>query len=273
MDYLRIYDRFIASRKANQTPSCAYVEVHHIKPRSLGGTDEPDNLIRLTPEDHFFAHLLLAKGYRRRDLRAACIALAGFHNANGRVVEVIRARRSYGFIRRAYSAASRGEGGPNADLTVRTYYHLDGETFTGTRVGFVAAHGVSASMLNQVVVGKKEFVGGWSLTPISREDRDRMKSARRSDAGKQLRGFVRDKTLRHFYHVPTGVSVFATQTGMVNLGYLTRKKVSALVVGFAQASAGWCLAENAENADLRIVRTKWQGKVPEVYGATKQKAA
>ena len=102
-------------------------------------------------------------------------------------------------------------------MTVRTYYHLDGETFTGTRVGFVAAHGVSASMLNQVVVGKKEFVGGWSLTPISREDRDRMKSARRSDAGKQLRGFVRDKTLRHFYHVPTGVSVFATQTGMVNL--------------------------------------------------------
>jgi hypothetical protein len=117
MDYLRIYDRFIASRKANQTPSCAYVEVRHIKPRSLGGTDEPDNLIRLTPEDHFFAHLLLAKGYRRRDLWAACIALAGFHNA------------------------------------------------------------------------------------------------------------------------------------------------------------GWCLAENAENADLRIVRTKWQGKVPEVYGATKQKAA
>jgi len=44
-------------------------------------------------------------------------------------------------------------------------------------------------------------------------------------------------------------------------------------VGFAQASAGWCLAENAENADLGIVRTKWQGKVPEVYGATKQKAA
>lgn len=273
MDYLGIYDRFIARRKANPPSKDAYVEAHHITPRVLGGTDDEDNLIRLTPEDHFFAHLLLAKGHRRRDLWAACIVMADFYNANGRVREVIRARRAYGFVRRAYSAVSRGEQAPNADLTVRTFYHLDGATFTGTRIGLAAAHGVSASMLNQVILGKKEFVAGWCLTPVKREDRERVKSERRSRAGKQLRGFVRDRTLRHFFHVPTGASVLATQTGMVALDYLTPKKVSALVVGFALVSAGWCLVENAERSDLRIVRSKWQGRVPTVYGSANQKAA
>lgn len=61
MDYARIYAEFIADRLAKQPEKPAYFEVHHIKPRSLGGGDEPENLIRLTPEDHYFAHLCLAK--------------------------------------------------------------------------------------------------------------------------------------------------------------------------------------------------------------------
>ena len=61
MDYQRIYDAFIASRKEAETTLNGYVERHHITPRSFGGPDDPDNLVKLTPEDHFFAHLLLAK--------------------------------------------------------------------------------------------------------------------------------------------------------------------------------------------------------------------
>src|SRR5574343_1409425 len=61
MDYARIYAEFIADRLAKQPEKPAYFERHHIMPKSLGGGDEPENIIRLTPEDHFFAHLLLAK--------------------------------------------------------------------------------------------------------------------------------------------------------------------------------------------------------------------
>lgn len=61
MDYHRIYREFIADRKARETSRVGYVERHHIRPRAIGGSDRPDNLVRLTPEDHFFAHLLLAK--------------------------------------------------------------------------------------------------------------------------------------------------------------------------------------------------------------------
>jgi hypothetical protein len=77
MNYQEIYDKFIANRKAKE-PECfrgkskaarqkykhladgAY-EHHHIKPKYCGGKDTADNIISLTPGDHFFAHLCYAK--------------------------------------------------------------------------------------------------------------------------------------------------------------------------------------------------------------------
>jgi len=38
-----------------------YTERHHIKPRSLGGTDAVDNLVELTAREHFICHWLLTK--------------------------------------------------------------------------------------------------------------------------------------------------------------------------------------------------------------------
>lgn len=38
-----------------------YYECHHILPRSLGGSDLPDNLVLLTAREHFIAHYLLTR--------------------------------------------------------------------------------------------------------------------------------------------------------------------------------------------------------------------
>jgi hypothetical protein len=38
-----------------------YTERHHIRPRSLGGTDDADNLVDLTAREHFICHWLLVK--------------------------------------------------------------------------------------------------------------------------------------------------------------------------------------------------------------------
>ena len=38
-----------------------YTESHHIHPRSLGGSDEPTNLVKLTAREHFICHWLLVK--------------------------------------------------------------------------------------------------------------------------------------------------------------------------------------------------------------------
>lgn len=36
-------------------------EMHHIVPKCIGGTNSPDNLIPLTPREHFICHWLLCK--------------------------------------------------------------------------------------------------------------------------------------------------------------------------------------------------------------------
>ena len=36
-----------------------YLEKHHILPRSLGGSDNKDNLVELTAKEHFIVHMLL----------------------------------------------------------------------------------------------------------------------------------------------------------------------------------------------------------------------
>ena len=38
-------------------------ENHHIIPKCMAGSDDPDNLVYLTPEEHFLAHRLLIKIY------------------------------------------------------------------------------------------------------------------------------------------------------------------------------------------------------------------
>lgn len=49
-----------SSRSKNRKPG---YEVHHIIPRSMGGSDKPFNLIYLTPREHFTAHHILARLY------------------------------------------------------------------------------------------------------------------------------------------------------------------------------------------------------------------
>lgn len=38
-----------------------YTESHHIIPKSLGGSNEKENLVKLTPKQHYIAHRLLTK--------------------------------------------------------------------------------------------------------------------------------------------------------------------------------------------------------------------
>jgi hypothetical protein len=59
MDYKRIYASLV--NRAIDRQFDGYIERHHIVPKCLGGGNEPSNIVRLTPEEHFLAHQLLAK--------------------------------------------------------------------------------------------------------------------------------------------------------------------------------------------------------------------
>ena len=57
--YTKWYNQ-ITDRARNRIVE-GYTERHHIKPRSLGGTDNNDNLVELTAREHFICHWLLVK--------------------------------------------------------------------------------------------------------------------------------------------------------------------------------------------------------------------
>lgn len=57
--YTHWYDAIIKFRKRNQPREL--FERHHILPKSFGGTDDSNNIIALTPREHFVCHKLLVK--------------------------------------------------------------------------------------------------------------------------------------------------------------------------------------------------------------------
>jgi hypothetical protein len=61
--YKNWYYELIENRKNRIVDSETYYEKHHIIPRCLGGNNSKENLIYLTPKEHFIAHLLLVKMY------------------------------------------------------------------------------------------------------------------------------------------------------------------------------------------------------------------
>jgi len=61
MDYKKIYESLVQKAKIRNIDS--YVESHHILPKCIGGSNEKENLVNLTPEEHYLAHQLLVKIY------------------------------------------------------------------------------------------------------------------------------------------------------------------------------------------------------------------
>lgn len=58
--WLEAYMKFINRKMDQQDMLIDSFEIHHIIPRSWGGTDEQSNLIKLSYQDHIIAHCYLA---------------------------------------------------------------------------------------------------------------------------------------------------------------------------------------------------------------------
>jgi hypothetical protein len=104
MDYKWHYDSLVNKARSRQAPE--YVERHHIVPRCMGGSDSADNLVSLTPEEHFVAHLLLAKIFAGnvKVLHAAMAMQMVNRETQRREVN----NKRYGWLRKRFSEARRG---------------------------------------------------------------------------------------------------------------------------------------------------------------------
>jgi hypothetical protein len=62
MNYKRVHDSIINNARAlNRSKKTGIYERHHIVMRAFGGGDEAENLVLLTPKEHFIIHYLLWK--------------------------------------------------------------------------------------------------------------------------------------------------------------------------------------------------------------------
>ena len=83
--YHRYYYSLCSSRKllGRIKSKNEYFERHHIIPKSLGGSDDEENLVLLTAREHFIAHLLLTKITKGSDNRKMQFAFYFMANTNG----------------------------------------------------------------------------------------------------------------------------------------------------------------------------------------------
>ncbi len=228
MDYHRIYREFIADRKAREASLMGYTERHHILPRSLGGGDEAANLIRLTAEDHFFAHLLLAKVYGGRMWAPVAFMVKGQRKDYRPIVSRLR----YGWVVRAMATALKGEGAHQFDHTIYHLEHTDGRTWSG-RQSEMPSLGFSRAMANLLVKRKCRSAKGWFIQGERPEHVGR-------GMGGGLRHSMADHRVHTFRHID-GRTFVGTQFEFRKVSGVSQSGCTGLVNGGRTISKGWHL--------------------------------
>lgn len=114
MNYEKHYNSLITRAQNRILSKNIYTEKHHIVPVTIGGSNEKSNLVRLLPEEHLLAHLLLTRM---------------FPNSLGLAYAVVKMTscwkyttgKSYGIIKRA---ASKRIGESNSKMLKERYAEM-----------------------------------------------------------------------------------------------------------------------------------------------------
>ena len=117
MDYKTHYERLV--NRAKNRVLDGYKETHHVIPRCMGGLDNKENLVDLTPEEHYVAHLLLVKIYKNPKLvHAAVMMTVSNRDTSG------RNNKLYGWLRRRLQLAAKERcGDKNGSFGKPWYYN------------------------------------------------------------------------------------------------------------------------------------------------------
>lgn len=97
------YDSLIERARNRSILPGVYFEHHHIIPKCLDGTDDIENLVKLFPEEHYIAHLLLVKIYpdEKKLIYAARMMCIG--SSNNR-----RSNKEYAWLKEKFIQLKKG---------------------------------------------------------------------------------------------------------------------------------------------------------------------
>ena len=105
--YTRIYNNIV--EQANSRTITGYTETHHILPKSLGGSNNKDNLVVLTAREHFICHRLLTKmtqGTAKKKMHYAVVMMLVQNQNQQRNFKITS--RTYEIIRKECNKSMKG---------------------------------------------------------------------------------------------------------------------------------------------------------------------
>jgi|SRR5690625_3052550 len=254
MNYEKIYSRLIKNRLEN--PATGVVERHHIIPRCLGGDDKQDNLVYLTPREHFICHYLLAK-IHGGSLWSAYYFMSQPNSNSGKGVRVTStqyeiARKNYV----SYLKTKTGNKNPNfgnsyskearlkISQTRKRYQkrkhprakncrlewrHKSGEIFFGSHFDLSDTTGLPIEPLRRVASGGLYSYKGWTCPSSGRED---MRSGENTNTA--------DKNI-YIWVSPQGDKIKGTRSFMRENYGLNQNGTSNLVRGVIKKHKGWSI--------------------------------
>ena len=116
MNYNRIYDNLV-NRARSRILEC-YTETHHVVPKCMGGLDSKENLVELTPEEHYLAHQLLVRIYPNNNALIKAAMMMTVNRSNNKI---------YGWLRRKHSSAMSASqlGDNNSQYGTRWIHNLE----------------------------------------------------------------------------------------------------------------------------------------------------
>lgn len=161
------YNRFIENRLENHPPENSYTEKHHIIPKCVGGSNNPENIISLIAEDHFLAHYILAQIYGGKCIGALRIMASRAYGKDKVKFKDIRSdfcnvARLYADAKKLLNKEFRGKVTPRYDSTVYSFIHKDGTVENCTKNKLCLKYSLDVRNLFGVIHGDRKSIKGWT---------------------------------------------------------------------------------------------------------------
>ena len=118
MNYEKIYEQLVLHRNTVKlSKQLDFCEEHHILPVSLGGSNNPKNLVNLLPKEHYMAHRLLekitlTKYGKHSQQHLAMMRALWFMTINKSYEKIISNGKQYQTIRESYIKSISGKNNP-----------------------------------------------------------------------------------------------------------------------------------------------------------------
>jgi hypothetical protein len=109
--YTKTYWNIIDRAKTRTEQPICYCENHHIFPKSCGGSNKKENIVRLTSREHYICHLLLTKMFS--DKKSTYRMINAFMRMNHSRTNERYNSRSFQHMKEHLAQQIRGKNNPN----------------------------------------------------------------------------------------------------------------------------------------------------------------